>query len=146
MASRQPTPIGLASEASATHPTSATPSTSSLPNAFGRMMANGPVQEVLRRDTCKRPDPIYNTNYNPFIKPPDSLHGGYSPYIYGEPLYDDRPVIIARLPTNFTIAGPSKKARTSWVWNLGYAFSGSSKPNQKPAVFWACKHCRLSII
>jgi hypothetical protein len=147
MASRQSTPIDLASEASGTRSVSAVPSGLSLPNAFGRMMApNGPIQSVINRDKCNRPTPKYNANYNPNTKPPEGLSGGYSPYVYGEPLWDDRPVIVERLPKHFTVAPPPKKARTAWVWNLGYALSNNKKPNQKPPTFWACKHCKLCTI
>ncbi len=139
------TPIDLTSKASGTRSTSAAPSGSSLPNAFGRMMAGkGPAQEVLIRDKCKRPEPEYNTNYNPYEQPRKDLHGGYSPYVFGEPLWDDRAIVVARLPKNFTIAGPSKRPRTQWVWRLGYAFTDNKKQNDpKPPTFWACKHCEL---
>jgi hypothetical protein len=88
MASRNTTPIDLTSEGSRTSSISAGPSTLSLPSAFGRMIAPGnrPIQEVLHRDKCKRPDPTYNTNYNPFNEPPKGQSGRYSPYVYREPL------------------------------------------------------------
>jgi hypothetical protein len=109
------------------------------------MAGKGKVQELIRRDTCKRPEPIYNANYNPYEKPPKDQPGGYSPYVYGEPLWDDRPVIVARLPRGYTIAGPAKKKRTQWVWNLGYALAKAVPPSQKPVTFWACKHCKFSV-
>jgi hypothetical protein len=59
------------------------------------MARKGKVQELIRRDTCKRLEPTYNANYNPYKKPPKDQPGGYSPYVYGEPLWDDRPVIVA---------------------------------------------------
>jgi hypothetical protein len=77
----------LTSEASGSRSTSAAPFRSSLPNAFGRMMAGkGKVQEVIHRDTCKRSEPIYNSNYNPYEKPPDGQSEGYPLYVYREPL------------------------------------------------------------
>jgi hypothetical protein len=116
MGSRQNTPIDLTFEASSSRAISAVPSESSLPNAFGRMMAGKPkVQEVIRRDRCTRLEPTYNVNYNPFEKPPKDLPRGYSPYVFGEPLWDDRPVVVARLPSGYSIARPSKKKRTTWV-------------------------------
>jgi len=71
----------------------------------------GKMQEVLYRDTCNRLELIYNTNYNPYEKPPKERPGGYSLYVYGEPLWDDRAVVVARLPRGYTIAGLAKKKR-----------------------------------
>ena len=45
--------------------TSLTPSGSSLPNAFGRIMASrGVVQATVQRDRCLRLVPTYNEYYN----------------------------------------------------------------------------------
>jgi hypothetical protein len=44
---------------------------------------------------CKRPELIYNANYNPYEKPPDGQSGGYSLYVYEEPLWDDRSIVVA---------------------------------------------------
>jgi len=91
----------------------ATPSKLSLPNAFSRIIARkGKMQEVLHCDTCNRPKLIYNTNYNPYKKPPKERPGGYSPYVYGEPLWDNRAIVVARLPRGYTIIKPAKKKRT----------------------------------
>src|ERR1700733_7790412 len=143
MPSRQSTPLELDSTASQA---SAAPSGSSLPNAFGRMMTSREAiqatQNSLRRDRCKRPTPIYNSNYNPFESPSGDVPPAYSPYVFGEPLFDDREVVIARLPKHHTVAPPAKKPRTAWVWKLGYALTDHSKPS-KPTI-WACKHCMLS--
>jgi hypothetical protein len=79
------------------------------------MARKGKIQEVLHRDICNHPEPIYNTNYNPYKKPPKERPGGYSPYVYREPLWDDRPILVARLPRGYTITGPAKKKRTQWV-------------------------------
>jgi hypothetical protein len=139
MSSQHSTPLELDTTASQV---SADASGSTLPNAFGRMMQGGRVvQQATRRDTCKRPTPTYNHNYDPFKKPSDTLPHGYSPYVFGEPLFDDRAVIIKRLPKHHIIAGPSKRPRTSWVWHLGYALINDSKKD-KPTI-WACKHCTL---
>jgi hypothetical protein len=111
-----------------------------LPDAFGLMMASIQSAAVTPvYDRCKRLIPIYNDNYNPSKPPLDGIDKKYSPYVYGEPLYDSRNVIIAYLPPRHTVAGASKRPRTSWVWHLGYAFIAHSKPN-RPTV-WACKLC-----
>jgi hypothetical protein len=90
MGSRQKSPIDLTSEGPGTRSVSAAPSTSSLPNVFGRMMAGkDKVQEVIYHDKCTRLEPIYNTNYNPYEKPPKGQPGGYSLYVFGKPLWDD---------------------------------------------------------
>jgi hypothetical protein len=122
--------------------TSATTSqSSSLPNAFGRMMEKQKGPEMVIRDQCMRPTLEYNTNYNPYAIPRDDLPGGYSPYVFKEPLFDDRPAIVARLPKKCTLAPPAKRPRTSWVWPLGYAIHDNSKP-QKPVLMWHCKLCK----
>ena len=119
---------------------SGTPSGSALPNAFGRMMGPAPVvQSTAKRDRCNRPQPEYNNNYNSYEKLRDDLRPDYSPFEFGEPLFDDRPIIIARLPRLHTAASASKKPRTAWVWKLGYALTDNSKSN-KPTI-WAFKHC-----
>jgi hypothetical protein len=54
-------------------------------------------------------------NYNPFKKPPKDLPRGYSLYVFGKPLWDDRPVVVAGLPSGYSIARLSRKKRTTWV-------------------------------
>ena len=103
------------------------------------------MQEVLHCDTCNRPKLIYNTNYNPYKKPPKERPGGYSPYVYGEPLWDNRAIVVARLPRGYTIIKPAKKKRTQQVWSLSYALSKTIDPRQKPATFQACKHCKFRV-
>jgi hypothetical protein len=89
-----------ASQASAT--TLGTP----LPNALARMMApSRPSASTSVRDRCRRPEPTYNYKYDPYRLPSDFIDGEYSPYVYGEPLYNDRAVIIANLPRQHTVAG-----------------------------------------
>ena len=113
---------------------------STLPNVFSRMMAPAPVvQSTAKRDRCTRPTLTYNHNYNPYEKPSVDLRRDYSPYVYGEPLYDDRPITVARLPAYHTAVAAVKKPRTQWVWNLGYALTDNQKLN-RPTI-WACKHC-----
>lgn len=115
-----------------------------LPNAFGRLMQGSAntVKSTQQRDRCKRPTPTYNYNYDPTKTPPEDLPASYSPYDFGEPLFDDRTVITTRLPTAHIVAGASSRARTSWVWKLGYALKDTSKHPQ-PTI-WACKLCMFS--
>ena len=106
----------------------------SIPNAFGYMKGRDPIL----RDTCIRPIPQYNTNYNPYAIPRKDLPAGYSPYIFKEPLYDNRPVIVNELPKNCILAPPPKRPRTSWVWPLGYAITDLSGPKNS-ILMWYCK-------
>ena len=108
---------------------------STLLNSFGRMMQEPP--DIPDRDQCRRPHPTYNFNYNPHKPPCDDLPEGYSPYVYGETLYDDREVIKSRLPHKHTLCAASKRQRTAWVWKVGYALTDHSKAG-KP-IIWAYK-------
>ena len=135
MSSRQLSPLELASTASQA---SATPSSTVLPNVFSCLMQNTGLPGI-QRDRCRRPPLVYNHNYDPYKSPPDDLPGGYSPYVYGEPLYNGREVIIARLLPHYAVAGPTKKPRTQWVWKLGYALVNSQKSSR--TTYWACKLC-----
>jgi hypothetical protein len=113
MSSRAPSPLevdSMAYQASAS--TSGTP----LPNAFGLIMAlNQSSASTLVRDQCSRPEPVYNNRYNLYKPPSINIDEEYSPYVYGEPLFDDRPVIVAYLPRQHTIASATKRPKTSWV-------------------------------
>jgi hypothetical protein len=103
-------------------------SQSSLPNVFGCMMQSNRLSlPTVVKDKCPRPEPTYNNNYNPNEPPRDDRPKDYSPYVQGEPLYDDRPVVIANLPSRHTVAGPPKRLRTQWVWHLGYTFNNNLK-------------------
>jgi hypothetical protein len=87
---------------------------STLPNTFSRIIGPAPiVQSTAKRDYYTRPTPQYNHNYDLYKKPSNDLRRDYSPYIYREPLYDDQPIIVARLPRYHTKAGAIKKPRTS---------------------------------
>jgi hypothetical protein len=68
---------------------------------------------VVIRDRCLCPPLIYNTNYNLYKSLRDDLPGGYSPYVFKEPLFDDRPVIVSYLPKESTLAPPPKRPRTA---------------------------------
>ena len=49
-------------------------SLNALPNAFSQMMQAKPaVQKKQVRDRCRRLEPTYNFNYNPFKAPRDDL-------------------------------------------------------------------------
>jgi hypothetical protein len=111
MSSRQQSPLELDFTVSQA---SVTTSSTVLPNAFNRLMQN-PGVPAVQRDQCLRPLLVYNRNYDLFKPPPEDLPGGYSPYVFGEPLYDDRPVVVIRLPLHYVVAGPTKKPRTKWV-------------------------------
>jgi hypothetical protein len=87
--------------------------TSSLPNAFGRMMQGGASKPTAQqRDRYKRPTPTYNHNYNPFNTPPKDLPSSYTLYVRGEPLFNDREVIVSRLPVGHIVTSVSKRPRT----------------------------------
>jgi len=136
------TPIDLTSRDPSIGPSE---SSSNLPKVFNQMIRGAPVnQKKELRDRCRRPEPIYNYNYNPFAPPPEDRRPDYSPYIVGEPLHDDREVILARLPKKYVLEGSTKRKKTAWVWKLGYALTDTSKANGPP--IWACKFCMLFFI
>ena len=142
MSSRHSTP--LENDTTASQAETIT-SGSTLPNAFSRMMGPAPTgQSTQKRDRYIRLKPQYNRNYNPFEKPPNDLRPDYSPYVFREPLYDDRAIIIARLPRYYTAAPAAKKPRTSWVWNIGYALTDNKKAGC-PTI-WACKLCMFIVL
>jgi hypothetical protein len=96
MASQDSTSLELDSTASQA---SATTSGPSLPSAFGRMMRSSQLAApAFVRDRCTRPEPTYNDKYNPHTLPPDIIETDYSPYVSGQPLYDDRAAIVKNLP------------------------------------------------
>ena len=67
---------------------------STLPNAFSQMMrSKAPTPNTAKRDRCTRPTVVYNSNYNPYEPVPKELPADYSPYDFGKPLFDDRPLI-----------------------------------------------------
>lgn len=124
---------------------SAAPS-STLPNAFARMRATEGASKLLsgKRDGCTRPAPEYNDNYDPYKPQPPTLPPDYSPYNPGEPLYNDRNIKVTNLPNGHTVAGASKKPRTSWLWKIGYALNDNTKKG-KPLI-WCCKLCKYIYI
>jgi hypothetical protein len=109
-----------------------------LPNAFSQIMGSVPREQRKDvRDRCNRPVPTYNQNYNPYEPPPEDRRPNYSLYTPGEPLHNNRAVIIVRLPRKYVITGATKRKRTVWVWQLGYALTNTSK-RDKPTV-WVYK-------
>jgi hypothetical protein len=112
MSSRQPSPfINIDALLRASEAPSAPKSTAT--SAFSRIIQPyPPKQRKIIKDRCQRPKPTYNRNYNPHKTPPDNLPKGYILYIFREPLYDNRPTLVGRLPRQYTVAGPAKKART----------------------------------
>jgi hypothetical protein len=64
-----------------------------LPNAFNQIIrGEAPTLNAVKRDRCTRPTVIYNSNYNLYKPVPKELSADYSPYDFGEPLFDDRTV------------------------------------------------------
>lgn len=119
-----------------------------VPNVLAAMMRK-PAPEVaadskMLRDRCRRPEPQYNTYYNPHEPHNESLKEDYSPYDFGEPLFDDRKPYPSRFPGGMVLAGASKKPRTLWVWKLGYALQNTRKAH-KP-IYWCCKLCMYTLL
>ena len=112
-----------------------------IPNTFNCIINKGKGPSLVLRDTCSRPTPAYNSNYNPYAIPCEDIPGGYSPYVFKEPLYDDRPVVVTQLPKHCVLAPSPKRPRTSWVWALGYAITDSSGPKNS-ILMWHCKLCK----
>jgi len=118
-----------------------TKTSSTSRNAFevlGQPIAAGALVQL--RDKCKRPTPQYNTKYDPY-KPLNTKNSiEYSPYANGEPLFDDRPLNTTHLPRGYSLAPAPKKARSSWLSQVGYALvkqQWSTTQNM-----WCCKHCK----
>lgn len=84
-------------------------------NVFAVMMrGQGSLSDSNRRDKCDRPIPTYNNKYNPFQPPPTTLPDDYSLYNFGEPLLDDRTVVLANVPLQWAVApATSGKLRKS---------------------------------
>ncbi|KAG4428489.1 hypothetical protein IFR05_016025 [Cadophora sp. M221] len=115
------------------------PSQFTVVNAFGMLMALAASKRPsMLRDRCSRLPTTYNNFYDPNKPANESNKANYSPYAFGEPLFDDRPVKLDRLPAGHTIAGASKRKRVQWVWKLGYALVNNSKAS-KP-IIWCCHH------
>ena len=91
------------------HP-SPTPSRSTLQNAFGLMITPQPAEHAaLQRDRCSRSPLEYNHNYDHTKPPNPNQPGGYSLYVYREPLFNNQEVIIKNLPKHPIVAPTTKK-------------------------------------
>ncbi|KAG4427744.1 hypothetical protein IFR05_016772 [Cadophora sp. M221] len=94
-------------------------SSTSLVNPFATMMAPQSSKESkMLRDRCFRPTPTYNDNYNPTKPPSELIKAEYSPYDFGEPLFDDREARPSRFPIGHVLAPASKRKFTSWTWKV----------------------------
>jgi hypothetical protein len=77
-------------------PTLPSSSSSAQKDAFRQMMkGKRPAELAVLRDTCSRPEPIYNEYYDPYKPPPADLPARYTPYEPGQPLWDDRALVLA---------------------------------------------------
>ena len=86
---------------------------STLLNVFSRIIKPTPViSSTSKRDRYIRFISQYNHNYDLYKKLSDDLRRKYSLYIYRELLYDDRLIIIARLPRYHIEISIVKKLRT----------------------------------
>jgi len=111
-------------------------------NAFSRIIGTDPspaTASLIIKDKCKRPTVTYNSNYHPEKPPPDGQLESYSLYVFGEPLFDDRPVDIRRLPPRYVLSTATTRPLTSWVWKLGYRIDDNSKAKKRET--WMCKLC-----
>lgn len=117
-------------------------SSTSLINPFATMMAPQSSKEPKTlRDRCFRPTPTYNDKYDPTKPPSKLITAEYSPYDFGEPLFDDREARPSRFPTGHVLAPASKRNLTSWTWKVGYALINQTKAS-KPRI-WCCKLCMI---
>jgi hypothetical protein len=121
-------------------PTSLQPTDPPIVDAFTRLR-----KPKANRDSCKRPYPFkYSILYDPYNGPSEPLPEKYSPYDVDQPLFDDRPMIIARLPHRHSEAPPGKRGRNQWTWKVGYALIDElSKGNP---LIWQCKLCTYSCL
>ena len=94
-------------------------------NAFNRIMDKGKGPSLMLRDSCSRLILIYNSNYNLYAIPNEDILGGYSPYVYKEPLFDDRLIVIIELLKYCILVPLLQRPRMSWVWPLGYIIINS---------------------
>jgi hypothetical protein len=145
MTSSQACPMLIEDDDNRASPAASATTTASVVNPFKQMMAPQVAKKpaAALRDRCFRPPPTYNDQYDPYKSPNDKNKPDYSPYDYGEPLFDDREVIIARLPIGHVVAGATKKKRTSWTWKVGYAFTNTLKAT-RPTI-WCCKLCKFTL-
>jgi hypothetical protein len=90
-----------------------------LSSAFDLMLQPQPtVPTQSPRDRCARPIPVYNTNYNPHKAPSDDQPAGYSFYVFREPLFNNREVIVANPPKKHVLAEPVKEPRVASSFSI----------------------------
>ena len=78
--------IDLTSPEPSTRSTQSTSTTrsqsTSIPNTFNRLMGKQNPNPGELHDTCLRPTPVYNKDYNPYIIPRKDLPTQYNPYTF----------------------------------------------------------------
>jgi hypothetical protein len=52
---------------------------------------------------------MYNTNYNPHKALSNDQPAGYSLYVFREPLFNNKEVVVTNLPKKHVLARPAKK-------------------------------------
>ena len=73
---------------------------------FSRMIYNSRLSILtIVKDKCPRLEPTYNNNYDLNESPHNDQLKDYLLYIQGEPLYNNKPIIITNLPPRHTITG-----------------------------------------
>ena len=113
MASKEATPSSLDQIDHTSTQSEPTPSEASLPNAFDKLGKSYTGQNVTNRDRCLRPTPTYNDNYNPYKPANLDKPTDYSLYVFGEPLFDNRPIDTSKLKSGYKITSTAKKTRTA---------------------------------
>lgn len=140
MAFSHASPMIIEDDESRPSPAPSTTSNNTLVNPFQAMMApESSKKKPVLRDRCKRVTPTYNDSYDPSKPPNLNIHESYSPYDYGEPLFDDRKVQVARLPTGHVVVGATKRKLRQWVWKVGYNLKDTTKALNNTV--WCCKLC-----
>jgi hypothetical protein len=140
MASSHASPLIVEDDESRASPVPSTASNNTLINPFQAMMApESSWKKPILRDRCFRPTTTYTTHYDPSKPPNLDNDEEYSPYDFGEPLFDDRKVQVARLPTGFVLVGATKRKLRQWVWKVGYNLRDTTKVSNN--LVWCCKLC-----
>ena len=65
------------------------------------------------RDWYTRLVPTYNHYYNPYKLLPKDLPKGYSLYIYREPLFNNRAIVISRLLASYITTSAFTRLKTA---------------------------------
>ena len=81
-----------------------------LINLFKQIIGLKAAEKLVSlQDYCSHSELIYNDRYNLNKPPNEKNRGDYSPYDFREPLFDNRPIVITRLPIGYIIISTSKK-------------------------------------